>query len=166
MTGVQGYLLLIWAMSSVSDITMNRMVASEPAVSEATKRTMSANRCKNTSIELAVRKALRSAGLTGYRLHWEKAPGKPDIAFPGRKLAIFVNGCFWHRHEGCKYSYTPKTRVDFWNKKFEDNIRRDKHNYEELESQRWTVIIIWECEFSSNRITSVIEQLKAAMNGS
>ncbi len=95
-------------------------------VSEATRHVMQANKSKNTKPELKVRAALRAAGLPGYRLHWKAAPGKPDICYPGRKVAIFVNGCFWHRCPYCALS-TPKTNVEFWTAKFERNRARDRH---------------------------------------
>jgi len=106
---------------------------------------------KDTKAEIVVRQLLRKNGFSGYRLHWKKAPGTPDITFPGRKIAIFVNGCFWHRHENCKFAYTPKTRVGFWTKKFADNIERDKKNYTLLAEQGWKVIIIWECELKKEQ---------------
>lgn len=87
-------------------------------VSEATHHVMQANKSKNTKPELKVRKALRKAGLSGYRLHWKKAAGRPDICFPGRRVAIFVNGCFWHRCPHCSLPL-PKSNVAFWSAKFE-----------------------------------------------
>ena len=89
-------------------------------VSAATRHVMQANKSKNTKPELKVRAALREAGLSGYRLHWKKAPGKPDICFPGRRVAIFVNGCFWHRCPHCGLSM-PKSNVEFWEAKFARN---------------------------------------------
>jgi DNA mismatch endonuclease (patch repair protein) len=107
---------------------------------------MSRIKAKDTKAEIAVRKLLRTNGYVGYRLHWGKAPGTPDIAFPGRKIAIFVNGCFWHRHEGCRFAYTPKTREEFWRRKFKDNTKRDARNYALLQEEGWKVVIVWECE--------------------
>ena len=96
-----------------------------PAVSVATRHVMQANKSKNTKPELRVRAALRDAGLSGYRLHWKKAPGKPDICYPGRRVAIFVNGCFWHRCPHCALPL-PKSNVDFWRAKFARNRARDE----------------------------------------
>jgi DNA mismatch endonuclease (patch repair protein) len=112
---------------------------------ESTSHVMSANRGKNTKPEILFRKKLREVGLSGYRLHWKKAPGKPDIAFPGKHVAIFINGCFWHRCPHCNPSF-PKINVEFWTKKFERNIERDKRKVEELERNGWKVFIIWECQ--------------------
>lgn len=112
---------------------------------ELTSRTMSAIKAKNTKPETTLRKALWAAGLRGYRLHWKKAPGRPDIAFPGRKLAIFVNGCYWHRCPHCKPSM-PKTHTDFWEGKFARNTERDARKISELKAAGWQVITIWECQ--------------------
>jgi DNA mismatch endonuclease (patch repair protein) len=88
-----------------------------------------------------------------YRLHYAKLPGRPDLVFPARKKAIFVHGCFWHRHEGCDRTRTPKSRVEFWTSKFEGNIARDRANRKALDSLGWQVLVIWECE------TEVLGQL-------
>lgn len=106
---------------------------------------MRSNKSKDTKPELAMRKALWQAGIRGYRLHWKKAPGKPDIAFPGKKLAIFLNGCFWHRCPKCKLSM-PKNNSDFWVLKFERNVERDQQKIDSLKKLNWKVIVIWECE--------------------
>ncbi len=106
---------------------------------------MRSNKSKDTKPELAIRKALWQAGIRGYRLHWKKAPGKPDIAFPGKKLAIFLNGCFWHRCPKCKLSM-PKNNSDFWVLKFERNVERDQQKIDSLKKLNWKVIVIWECE--------------------
>lgn len=112
---------------------------------EQRRRNMAAVRGKNTKPELAVRKALHALGYR-FRLHRKGLPGKPDIVLPKHKIAIFVNGCFWHRHEGCKHASTPSTNVDFWLSKFKENTTRDKRNYELLQNEGWRVVIIWECE--------------------
>jgi DNA mismatch endonuclease (patch repair protein) len=106
---------------------------------------MQGNKAKDTKPELAVRRMLRDAGFPGYRLQWKKAPGRPDIAYPGRKIAIFVNGCFWHRCPKCNPS-TPKTNAEYWNEKFKQNVERDQRKVEELEALGWKVFVIWECE--------------------
>ena len=125
-------------------------------VSEQRSRNMSAIKSKNTKPEIAVRKLLHSMGYR-FRLHRKDLPGSPDIVLPKYKTVIFVHGCFWHRHENCKYASTPKTRQEFWNKKFNENINRDKINQENLSSKGWKIIIVWECEikdqdFDLNRL--------------
>ena len=125
-------------------------------VSEQRSRNMSAIKSKNTKPEIAVRKLLHSMGYR-FRLHRKDLPGSPDIVLPKYKTVIFVHGCFWHRHENCKYASTPKTRKEFWNKKFNDNILRDKKNLEILSSLGWKIIIIWECEIRNKKIN--LEQI-------
>ena len=123
-----------------------------PASSEAVRNTMLANRSTDTGPEKAVRRMLRGAGHPGYRLHWRiddedgRYVCRPDITYPGRKLAIFVHGCFWHRHPGCKYAYTPKSRLDFWLPKLAKNVERDINAQRALEVSGWRVSIIWECQ--------------------
>lgn len=130
----------------------------------AIKKSMKGNKRANTKPELLVRQRLRAAGLTGYRLEW-KVPGKPDIAFPGRKIAIFVNGCFWHRCPKCNPSQ-PKRNVEFWEAKFRRNVERDRAAVTALTQMGWTPITIWECELKKDRIDAtmekVIEQVRAA----
>jgi len=106
---------------------------------------MQANKGRDTKPELKVRRLLREAGHRGYRLQWKKAPGRPDIAFPGRKIAIFVNGCFWHRCPKCDLPL-PKTNQDYWREKFRRNVERDQQHISELESLGWKVCVVWECE--------------------
>ena len=83
-----------------------------------------------------------------FRLHRKDFPGSPDIVLPKYKTVIFVHGCFWHRHENCKYASTPKTRQEFWEAKFRENINRDKLNQENLSSKGWKIIVVWECEIN------------------
>lgn len=116
---------------------------------ESTSRVMSANRARNTHPELSLRKSLWKEGVKGYRLHWEKADGRPDIAFPGRKIAIFVNGCFWHRCPYCQLS-VPKAHTDFWERKFDDNARRDELKVRQLREAGWNVLTLWECQLQKN----------------
>lgn len=106
---------------------------------------MSKVKGKDTRPELVVRRTLH--GLGGrYRLHRKDLPGSPDIVMPSRKIALFVHGCFWHRHQNCKMASTPKTREEFWNAKFEANVARDRRNAASLEQIGWQVEVIWECE--------------------
>jgi len=106
---------------------------------------MRGNVGKNTKPELLLRKLLRDAGFPGYRLHWKKAPGRPDIAYPGRKVAIFVHGCFWHRCPKCNPPL-PKSNQDYWGPKFEQNRERDQRKIRDLEAAGWRVLVVWECE--------------------
>jgi DNA mismatch endonuclease (patch repair protein) len=102
-------------------------------------------RSKDTQPELFLRKLLRNIGFSGYRLHRTDLPGKPDIAFIGRKKAIYVHGCFWHQHKCGKYKM-PKSRNDYWLPKLRRNIERDKDNIEKLQALGWSVLTVWECE--------------------
>lgn len=102
-------------------------------------------RSKDTQPELVLRKLLRNIGFSGYRLHRTDLPGKPDIAFIGRKKAIYVHGCFWHQHKCGKYKM-PKSRNDYWLPKLRRNIERDKDNIEKLQALGWSVLTVWECE--------------------
>ena len=114
-------------------------------VSEQRSRNMSAIKSKNTKPEIKVRKILYSMGYR-FRLHSKDLPGSPDIVLPKYKTVIFVHGCFWHRHENCKYASIPKTRQEFWNKKFEVNIKRDSEIQEKIKILDWRSVVIWECE--------------------
>lgn len=116
----------------------------------ATRHVMQANKGANTGPELAVRAYLRSCGLPGYRLHWKKASGRPDICYPGRRVAIFVNGCFWHRCPRCALP-DPRTNIEFWSNKFARNRARDERNHEELRRSGWTVVVVWECQLKGER---------------
>ena len=110
---------------------------------------MSRIRSTNTKPELVVRSLLHRAGLR-FRLHGKDLPGKPDLILPKYKTVIFVHGCFWHRHEGCKDASTPRTRTEFWQKKFTGNVERDKKVRLLLEETGWNVLVIWECEINKN----------------
>ena len=112
---------------------------------ELRSRIMRSNRSKDTMPELALRKALYSNGLAGYRVHWRKVPGSPDIAYPGKKIAIFVNGCFWHRCPHCRPTL-PKTNAGFWRDKFDRNRVRDRRKRALLKRNNWQILVIWECE--------------------
>jgi DNA mismatch endonuclease (patch repair protein) len=121
----------------------------KPAASSAGARTsMQGNKGKGTRPELLLRCLLREAGYPGYRLHWKKAPGRPDIAYPGRKVAIFVNGCYWHRCPHC-HPPMPKAHADFWAAKFVANEARDARQVDELRAAGWDVVTVWECELKS-----------------
>lgn len=109
---------------------------------------MSHIRSKDTSIEVKTRKFLFQNGFR-YRINVKKLPGKPDIVLKKYRTVIFVNGCFWHRHENCKYASFPKSNTDYWVKKFERNIANDNKNHLALRQLGWNVIILWECELNS-----------------
>lgn len=104
---------------------------------------------RDTSIEVKVRNWLFHRGYR-YRKNVKQLPGKPDIVLNGYKTVIFVQGCFWHRHPGCKRATTPQTRTDYWNDKFERNVKRDKENTEKLEEMGYRVLILWECEINKH----------------
>lgn len=115
--------------------------------SERSER-MSRIRGKDSQPELALRRVLHRLGLR-YRLHDNRLPGKPDLVFPRHKAVVFVHGCFWHRHDGCKIATTPKSNTPFWVEKFGKNTARDKRNIEALQASGWRVCIAWECELAS-----------------
>ena len=119
-------------------------------VSEQRSRNMSAIKSKNTKPEIAVRKLLHSMGFR-FRLHRKDLPGSPDIVLPKYKTVIFVHGCFWHRHENCKYASNPKTRKEFWESKFKANVKRDKEIQEKIKNIGWQSVVIWECELKSTK---------------
>jgi len=116
---------------------------------------MSRIKSKDTAPEMCVRKVLYGLGYR-YRLHDKRVFGKPDIILPKYKTAIFVHGCFWHRHSGCRYAYTPKSRSEFWSKKFEANTARDKVVADELDRINWRRLVIWECQTKSKDKIGVI----------
>jgi DNA mismatch endonuclease (patch repair protein) len=101
-------------------------------------------RGRNTGPELTVRRLLHAMGYR-YRLHARELLGKPDIVFRSRQVAVFVHGCFWHRHD-CGLAYVPKTRPEFWQRKFEGNVARDRRTKRELEAAGWRVVVVWECQ--------------------
>lgn len=119
---------------------------------------MSRIHSKNTKPEELVRKFLFSQGFR-YRKNDAKLPGKPDIVLPKYKAVIFVNGCFWHGHEGCRYFVWPKNNAEFWKEKITGNIQRDKHNHQLLSNQGWRVIEIWECQLMKSVVDNTLQNL-------
>lgn len=111
---------------------------------------MSGIRGRDTKPEHIVRSYLHKAGLR-FRLH-ANLPGKPDLVFPKHRTVVFVHGCFWHRHAGCKYAAVPKTNAPFWREKFNENVARDQRVQEVLEQNEWRVIVIWECQISKRAL--------------
>jgi DNA mismatch endonuclease (patch repair protein) len=112
---------------------------------EQRSRNMSRIRSRDTKPEKTVRSLLHRMGYR-FRINRKDLPGKPDIVLPKHKTIIFVHGCFWHRHEGCKYSTIPKSNTEFWLNKFNDNVQRDKVVQIELRKLGWKVVVIWQCE--------------------
>ncbi|WP_391346498.1 very short patch repair endonuclease [Azospirillum sp. A23] len=116
---------------------------------------------KDTVPELLVRRAAWAAGMR-YRLHDRRLPGRPDLVFPGRRVAVFVHGCFWHCHEGCNRFRIPKTRTDWWTAKLGRNKARDDEVRAAIEASGWHVVVIWECEAERpERLAELVKGLKA-----
>lgn len=111
---------------------------------------MSRIRGKDTKPEVIVRSMLHRMGYR-FRIHVKRLPGCPDIVLPKYRAVIFVHGCFWHRHPGCKYAYTPKSRQDFWTKKFQKTVKRHEIVSRELERQGWKTLVVWECETANTQ---------------
>ncbi|MBN2230279.1 MAG: very short patch repair endonuclease [Candidatus Thorarchaeota archaeon] len=132
-------------MKSDDEIAQRGVGRIPPPSSPAVSRVMKGNRGKDTTPELLMRAALRKAGIPGYRLHWKKAPGSPDIAYPGRRIAIFVHGCYWHSCPTCDIPI-PQTNTEYWQTKFERNRARDERKKQRLEEMGWKVFVIWEHE--------------------
>lgn len=133
-------------------------------VSDAIRsRNMAAIRRSDTVPELLVRSMLHRLGFR-FRVHRRDLPGTPDIVLPRYRTVIFVNGCFWHRHTDCRFSATPKTRREFWEKKFTQNIERDQRQQEELIAMNWRVIVVWECELRNPELLQ--ERLVRLLRGS
>ena len=120
-------------------------------VSLATRKSMQGNKRRDTKPEIKVRQMLRAMGFTGYRCDWKKAPGRPDVAFVGRKKAIFVMGCFWHRCPACNLS-VPKKNIEYWEEKFARNRERDERNLAALAEQGWDVLVLWEHQLKKKEL--------------
>jgi DNA mismatch endonuclease (patch repair protein) len=120
---------------------------------------MSQIKGKNTKPEILVRKFLFSKGFR-FRLHVKNLPGKPDIVLPKYKTVIFIHGCFWHGHEGCRYFVVPKTRTDWWLNKINGNKQNDQRKMTQLKKAGWRVINIWECELKPRSINSTLDNLE------
>ena len=110
---------------------------------------MSQIKGRDTKPEKTLRSLLHRNGFR-FRIHYSKLPGRPDIVLPKYRSVIFVHGCFWHRHPGCRYAYTPKSRTEFWNEKLNGNVERDRENISLLRKAGWYPIIVWECELNKN----------------
>ena len=127
---------------------------------KARRELMSRIGSRDTKPELVVRSMLHRLGLR-FRLHVKKLPGTPDIVLPKHKTVVFVHGCYWHRHRGCKRSFVPHTRSEFWEAKFERNVVRDKSVQRELRKEGWRVLIVWECDTSGARLSKLERRLRS-----
>jgi DNA mismatch endonuclease (patch repair protein) len=128
-------------------------------------RRMSLIRSSDTVPEIAIRKAIHSRGLR-FRLGVRTLPGKPDLVFPRHKAVLFVHGCFWHRHQGCKIATTPKSNTSAWVEKFDKNVARDARVCRQLGEMGWRVFIVWECELSNSaKIEDVASRLAINIRG-
>ena len=127
---------------------------------------MSRIKGKDTKPELLVRSLLHRAGYR-FTVNGPKnksLPGRPDIVLPKFKAVVFVHGCYWHRHRNCKYAYTPKSRVEFWEAKFDANVKRDRRNQRDLKRLGWKVIVIWECQTrNENETKDIIYKLRMVL---
>ncbi len=119
---------------------------------------MAAIRSVSTKPELKLRHALWHSGFR-YRVNDKRLPGKPDIVLPKYRTTIFVHGCFWHGHNGCKYASIPKTNTDFWTEKITRNRQRDQDVWRQLEAKGWSVIIVWECELKKDQLQDTIDKV-------
>ncbi len=131
---------------------------------EKRSRMMSGIKSRDTKPEIIVRKALFAAGFR-FRLHRSGLPGKPDIVLPGRRIAVFVHGCFWHMHEGCKNAKLPSTRPEFWREKLGRNVERDRENVDALLELGWRVLVVWECATREMRSECALSSALSAWVG-
>lgn len=122
---------------------------------------MSLIKGKNTKPELLIRKLIHGMGFR-FRLHRRDLPGRPDLVLPKYRTAIFIHGCFWHQHRGCKEGRLPKSRLEFWTKKLTSNVGRDARNVEQLERLNWKVITLWQCEIERD-LPLVMQKLKGSL---
>lgn len=132
--------------------------------SEQRSLIMSRIRSSDTKAEVVLRKALHAAGFR-YRLNRRGLPGTPDLVFPGRGAILFVHGCFWHRHLGCRRATTPSTNVEFWSAKFTRNVERDARKTAELRALGWRVGVVWECEVLHGPLERLLERVSTFLSG-
>lgn len=126
---------------------------------------MSRIRGKGLAPEIKLRRLVHGIGFR-YRSHIQKLPGKPDLVFPSRHTVIFMQGCFWHRHEGCKLGRLPKSKLDFWKTKLEANKERDLLHQRQLRNLGWRVLVVWECEMSdTDRVSSIVRDFLREQEG-
>jgi len=122
---------------------------------------MSRIRGRNTKPELVVRSVLHCLGFR-FRLHGKGLPGRPDVVLSRHRAVVFVHGCFWHRHHGCRFTYKPKSNVGFWTEKFEQTVGRDSRNRAELGRLGWRIVVVWECQTVDR--SALTKRLAAALN--
>lgn len=131
-------------------------------VPEQRRRLMGRVKATNSKPEMQVRRLAHALGYR-FRLHVRELPGTPDLIFPRHRKAIFVHGCFWHRHTDCYRATMPKTRADYWQRKFADNVERDARRLRELKGMGWRVLVVWECE--TNDLPRLRRRLGAFLAG-
>ena len=122
---------------------------------------------RNAKPEILLRSLLHREGFR-FRLHDKWLPGKPDIVLPRHRTVIFVNGCFWHRHNNCEYAYTPKSRQEFWLNKFQETVQRDQEKQKMLAGLGWQVLVVWECELKRNSsllVSDIASKLLGCLHG-
>jgi len=126
---------------------------------------MSLIRGTGSAPEMKLRRLVHRMGFR-YRLHVKELPGKPDLVFPSRCAVIFMHGCFWHRHKGCKLARLPKSKLEFWKPKLEANTKRDLHNQRQLKALGWRVLVVWECEMAdTERVSAIVREFLLQKEG-
>lgn len=133
------------------------MRSTDEEVSPQRSRHMARVRSKHTKPEMDVRSYAHRLGFR-FRLHRKDLPGSPDLVFPSKSKVVFVHGCFWHRHPGCRYATVPKTRRPFWDNKFRDNVKRDMRTLNELKQNGWDSLVIWECQVKDNSFKRILKE--------
>lgn len=142
---------------------MRLVVRTTNETDKARSAQMALIKARDTKPELKVRRAVHAAGLR-YRLHAKDLPGRPDMVFRSRRIAVFVHGCFWHQHPdpSCKLARMPKSRLEFWRPKLEGNRQRDLRTRCELEARGWSVLEVWECQTSTDELEALVNRIKSA----
>ncbi|RVI62684.1 very short patch repair endonuclease [Sinorhizobium meliloti] len=142
---------------------MRLVVRTTHETDKARSAQMALIKARDTKPELKVRRAIHAAGLR-YRLHAKDLPGRPDLVFRSRRIAVFVHGCFWHQHPdpSCKLARMPKSKLEFWRPKLEGNRQRDLRTRGELEARGWSVLEVWECQTSADELEALVKRIKSA----
>lgn len=142
---------------------MRLVVRTTNETDKARSAQMALIKARDTKPELKVRRAVHAAGLR-YRLHAKDLPGRPDLVFRSRRIAVFVHGCFWHQHPdpSCRLARMPKSRLEFWRPKLEGNRQRDLRTRGELEALGWSVLEVWECQTSADELEALVKKIKSA----
>lgn len=126
---------------------------------------MSLIRGTGSAPEMKLRRLVHRMGFR-YRLHVKELPGKPDLVFPSRCAIVFMHGCFWHRHKGCKLARLPKSKLEFWKPKLEANRKRDLHSQRQLKALGWRVLVVWECEMAdAERVSAIVSEFLREQEG-